>query len=168
MNVFNSYWLNKPTIGVFILFVLLLTSCESESRPSEQGGDTTKRVQSPALPKSSNPYYPFELQEFNGVYNIVANIEREDLYPRYYNLFKRDGYEGNGYCWEGHIRQILEKLDKSLLARIEFDPEGGAFFAIANSKESQRKFVELLSPIFSDTNKLEEWVKKADRTRIDD
>lgn len=126
--------------------------------------DTTKPVKQTIV----NKYYPFELQEFNGQYQIVANIEREDLYPKYYDFYQKHGYEGNGYCWEGHITQILEKLDKKLLNHIDFDPEAGAFFANADSKENQLKFVELLSPIFSDMKKLEEWVKKADRSRIDD
>ena len=126
--------------------------------------DTTK----PEKAKKMNKYYPFELQEFDEQYSIVANIESEELYPKYYDFFKKHGYEGNGYCWEGHITQILEGLDKSLLAQVDFDPEAGTFFAIANSKESQVKFAEILSPIFSDMKKLEEWVKKADRSRIDD
>jgi len=113
-------------------------------------------------------YYPFVLQDYNGQYSIVAELESKALYPKYYNFFSRYGYEGNGYCWEGHITQILEKLDNNLLRHINFDPEAGAFFATADSKENQLRFAELLSPIFSDMKKLEEWVKKADRSRIDD
>jgi len=137
----------------------LITETNNSFQP-----DTTK----PIKQKQVNKYYPFELQDFDGQHNIVANIESGDLYPKYYDFFQKHGYEGNGYCWEGHITQILEKLDKSLLTQVDFDPEAGTFFAIANSKESQIKFVELLSPIFSDMKKLEEWVKKADRSRIDD
>ena len=115
-----------------------------------------------------NKYYPFELQEIDGQYQIVANIEGKDLYPKYFDFFQEHGYEGNGYCWEGHITQILEKLDNKLLSQIDFDPEAGTFFANADSKEAQVKFVETLSGIFSDLKKLEDWVKKADRSRIDD
>lgn len=104
----------------------------------------------------------------DGQFGIVAFIESEELYPKYYDLFKKYGYEGNGYCWEGHIKQILEKKDKSLLSQIDFDPEGSTFFAIAKNKESQLKFVELLNPIFSDMKELEKWVKKANRSLIDD
>lgn len=90
------------------------------------------------------------------------------MYPKYYNLFKKYGYNGNGYCWEGHIQQILEKKDRQLLKHIDFDSEAGMFAADADSKEAQQKFVEILSPIFSDLNVLSKWVKKADRSRIDD
>jgi hypothetical protein len=164
-------------LTAFIYVTLCLTSYEqANSRSSERhelsntdevvsiSSDTTK----PAKQTTVNKYYPFELQEIGGKYQIVANIESEDLYPKYYDFFQKHGYEGNGYCWEGHITQILEKLDKKLLSHIEFDPEAGAFFANADSKESQLKFVETLSPLFSDIKKLEEWVKKADRSRIDD
>jgi len=165
-----------------IYLAILLVSCgqannrRSETENSANAKDlttnaTTTNLQDTTKPikqKIVNKYYPFELQEFDGQFNIVANIESEDLYPKYYDLFQKHGYEGNGYCWDGHITQILEKLDKSLLTQIDFDPEAGTFFAIAGSKESQIKFVELLSPIFSDMKKLEEWIKKADRSRIDD
>jgi len=78
------------------------------------------------------------------------------------------GYEGNGYCWEGHITQLLEQLDPELLDHIEFDPEAGAFFAYADSKASMERFVNLLSPIFSDLTKLATYVEAADRDRVDD
>ena len=169
-------------LTAFIYLTLCLTSCEQANSRSgdrqELTGDqyhTTSNIVSassdttkPTKQKLVNKYYPFELQENGGQYQIVANIESEDLYPKYYEFFQKHGYEGNGYCWEGHITQILEKLDKKLLSHIEFDPEAGAFFANADSKETQLKFVETLSPIFSDMKKLEEWVKKADRSRIDD
>lgn len=169
-------------LTTFIYLTLCLTSCgQASSRSGDRqelayiqydtadkvisiSSDTTK----PAKQKMVNKYYPFELQEIGGQYQIVANIESEDLYPKYYDFFQKHGYEGNGYCWEGHITQILEKLDKKLLSHVDFDPEAGAFFAKADSKESQVKFVELLSPIFSDMKKLEEWVKKADRSRMED
>jgi hypothetical protein len=169
-------------LTAFIYLTICLTSCvQANSRSDDRqepadaqrqladkvisvSSDTTK----PAKQKQVNKYYPFELQEIGGQYQLVANIESADLYPKYYDFFQKHGYEGNGYCWEGHITQILEKLDKKLLSHIEFDPEAGAFFANADSKETQLKFVETLSPIFSDMKKLEEWVKKADRSRIDD
>jgi hypothetical protein len=113
-------------------------------------------------------YYPFELLEVDGSYQIIAQIESDELHPKYYDFFAKHEYEGNGYCWEGHITQILEKIEGGLLDHIEFDPEAGMFSATADSKKSQLKFVEILSPIFSDMKKLEEWVKKADRSRIDD
>lgn len=49
-----------------------------------------------------------------------------------------------------------------------FDPEAGGFYAYADSKSNQIRFVELLEPIFSDTAKLEKYVSVADDSRIDD
>jgi hypothetical protein len=169
-------------LTTFIYLTLCLTSCgQVNSRSSERQeiADTishmTDKVISissdtttPKKQKTVTKYYPFELQEIGGQYHIVANIESEELYPKYYDFFQKHGYEGNGYCWEGHIKQILEKLDKKLLSHIEFDPEAGTLFVNADTKESQLKFVETVGPIFSDMKKLEEWVKKADRLRIDD
>lgn len=112
--------------------------------------------------------FPFEIAERDGHYSISAHIESAELFDKYGRIFEKYHYSGNGYCWEGHITQILEKVDKSLLSHIEFDPEAGAFFAYADSKESQQKFVDILSPIFSDVAKLEKYVMSADRRRIDD
>lgn len=163
------------------ILVIIITSCSNKNNSTD---DTRQLVPNPeglkkdtfiANPDTTNKtinsvgkYFPFELQEIEGHYQISVQIEGPDLYPKYYNFFKKYGYEGNGVCWEGHITQILEKLDKELLTHIVFDPEAGGFFAIADSEPSQIKFVEILSPIFSDMNKLESWVKKANRSRIDD
>src|SRR5664279_4516771 len=110
-------------------------------------------------------YFPFGLGDDN---SVSALIEDEPLYPLYSELFEKYDYSGNGYCWEGHIIQVLETLDSELLKHISFDPEAGAFFAYADSEPMQIKFATLLSPIFSDTTELEKWIKKADRSRIDD
>lgn len=118
--------------------------------------------------EKSNKYFPFELSEIGGKYSISVEIEGGKLYDKYYDIFKKYGYEGNGPCWEGHIKQILEGKNKDLLSHIEFDSEAGGFFAYADSKETQQKFVEILSPIFSNLNILSDWVKKADRSKIDD
>ena len=156
---------------------ILITGCEQKNntnnKHSSQKNDSVILTQSDTIkPKiklnSRDKYFPFELLEIDGHYQIIVQIEGPELYPTYYNLFKKYGYEGNGYCWEGHITQILEKLDRELLKHIEFDPEAGSFFAKADIKANQIKFVEVLSPIFSDIAKLELWVKKADRLRIDD
>jgi hypothetical protein len=113
-------------------------------------------------------YFPFKISDNNGQFVIIVETESPELYPKYADFFEKYEYSGNGYCWEGHITQILEKLNPELLHHIDFDPEAGAFFAYADTKENQIKIVELLSPIFADFAKLEEYVKKADRSRIDD
>jgi hypothetical protein len=143
--------MNKTTLAICIF--ILLTGCinsNSSNKDSKPIADSSG-VENPApVSYSTNAiqsstqngkYFPFELQNINQQFNIAAFIESESLYPKYYNLFKKYGYEGNGYCWEGHIKQILEKINKPLLAQIDFDPEGSTFFAIAKNKESQLKFV---------------------------
>ena len=116
---------------------------------------------------TTNPY-PFQLYNNDGQFTIVADLESDELYEMYLPFFEEHGYEGNGYCWEGHIIQILEKEDSELLNHLNFDPEAGAFYAYADSKETQAKFVNLLSPIFSDLQKIETYITAANRDRIDD
>jgi hypothetical protein len=118
--------------------------------------------------KTNNSAYPFEITDRNGQYTIIAQVESAELFNKYNSIFERNGYSGNGYCWEGHITQILEKIDKRLLSHIDFDPEAGAFYAYADSKNAQQRFIDILCPIFTDLKKLEEYVKSADRGRVDD
>ncbi len=113
-------------------------------------------------------YSPFVLSNSNGHYSITVAIESEEFFTKYSPSFEKYDYSGNGYSWEGHIHQILEKINPDLLQHIEFDPEAGAFYAYADTEDNQIKFAELLSPIFSDLTKLEDYLKKADRSRIDD
>ena len=119
-------------------------------------------------PTNMNEYFPFTISENDGMYVIMAEIESPELYLKYGEFFEEHEYSGNGYCWEGHIPQILERLNPGLLQHIDFYPEAGAFFAYADTKENQIKMVELLSPIFSYLEKLAEYVESADRSKIDD
>ena len=127
--------------------------------------ETTKNLKDKS--KMTNQF-PFKISDNSGQFTITAETESPELYPKYAEFFEKFGYSGNGYCWEGHVTQILEKINPQLLKHIDFDPEAGAFFAHADTKENQLKFIELLNPIFADLKKLEEYVKKADHSRIDD
>jgi hypothetical protein len=121
----------------------------------------------PAQSGIKNPY-PFSLQHNSGTFGIVADVQDPSLYPKYYDLFKKHGYEGNGYCWAGLIEQILEKQAPDLLKKIVFDPEAGAFYAKAENDAARQQFIQIISPVFSNLKTLEDHIKSADRSRIDD
>lgn len=110
--------------------------------------------------------YPFKI--YNTDYFVIEAETEGELYPKYAEFFEKLGYSGNGYCWEGHIIQILQKKNPELLSHLDFDPEAGAFFCYADSEESRAEFLKTLCPIFSDLEILEEYVKAADRSLIDD
>lgn len=115
-----------------------------------------------------NDTFPFTISDNDEIYSISVFIESDKIFDKYYPFFEQNGYTGNGYCWEGHIIQILEKENVDLLKHIEFDPEAGAFFAYADSEKAQVDFVKTLSPIFSDLVRLKKFIDTADRSRIDD
>jgi hypothetical protein len=148
-------------IPTFLLLTLALAfiSCSPNSTEPPSSNQNPTTMQNP---------YPFRISEDNDQFTIMADIESEDLYKKYYPLFTKYEYEGNGPCWEGHITQILEKKDPQLLDHLDFDPEAGAFFVYADTKETQLRFIQVLSPIFSDLVQLEDYIKSADRSRIDD
>jgi hypothetical protein len=149
--------------------MLIGFSCSSANSTKNDAVAQTNTLESSNTYSSDlKNYFPFEISFDGERYTIMVATESPELYPKYADFFENFGYTGNGYCWEGHITQVLEELNPQLLTHIAFDPEAGAFFAYADTEESQLKFVELLSPIFSDLSKLESYVKKADRSRIDD
>lgn len=113
-------------------------------------------------------YFPFELHDYEGEYSISVPIDGEEIFMNYIPFFESHGYSGNGVTWEGMIIHVLENIEPELIDRIDFNSEGDAFYAVADSKETQLRFAGLLSPIFSDLKKLEVFVKSADRSQIDD
>ena len=141
---------------------------QDSARQDNATGICAAPVGSETADRSDAQTFPFDISYSGGRYVIAVELEGPRLYPTYYNLFKKYGYEGNGPCWEGHIRQILENKDPGLLSHLEFDTEADAFFAYADSRQTQQKFVDILSPIFSNLDDLGGWVKKANRSRIDD
>ena len=111
--------------------------------------------------------FPFEFESDNN-FTIIVHVECDKILKKYGALFRKYGYEPNGYCWEGHIIQILERNNKDLISDLRFDPEAGGFYAYANSKECQTRFSEIILPIFQDLKVLESYIKSADRDRIED
>ena len=150
------------------LFGLSCSQQNDKSKLRSNNSNDTAIVTTTNIDNKMTIYFPFKISDNSGRFSIIVETESSELYPKYADFFEKYEYSGNGYCWEGHITQILEKLNPELLHHIDFDPEAGAFYAYADTKENQIKIVELLSPIFADFTKLEGYVKKADRSRIDD
>ena len=158
------------TIFTTTLFLFGLSCSQQNAKSKSDNKNTTDATIGTTINKNNKMtnYFPFKISDNNGRFAIIVETESLELYPKYADFFEKYDYSGNGYCWEGHITQILEKLNPNLLQHIDFDPEAGAFFAYADTKQNQIKIVELLSPIFADFTKLTEYVKTADRSRIDD
>lgn len=116
--------------------------------------------------KNTLDIYPFQLKK--AYKEIIANLESAELFLKYHSFFKANGYEGNGYCWEGHIIQILEKLNSELLAFIDFDSVTEKFQCSFENSEAMQNFINIVVPIFSNMNELQYWVSTAARDRIDD
>lgn len=163
--------MQRITTLTLIFFSFVILACPSQNNNSQFENKNSNDTIVTTTTKNDNKltdYFPFNVRNNDGQFSIIVETESPELYPKYADFFEKHGYSGNGYCWEGHITQILEKLNPELLQHIDFDSEAGAFFAYADTEANQLKFVKLLSPIFAEFTKLEEYVKKADRSRIDD
>ena len=112
-------------------------------------------------------HYPFLLYK-DGTYMVAAEIESRELLDKYGRIFEKYGFSGNGYSWEGVIKQLLEKESPGFVSHLMFDPEAGGFYVFADSEKSQRYFAEVASKTFGDVKKLEEFLKGADKGKVDD
>ena len=90
------------------------------------------------------------------------------MHLKYHDLFTKYGYEGNGYSWAGMIEQLLRKDAPELLKKLSFLPDAGAFYAYAKTDADRQQFIQIISPVFSNLRSLEDLIKSADHTRIDD
>jgi hypothetical protein len=101
------------------------------------------------------PYFPFRTTDDQGVFTITVDVENDLIAKKYQKVFEQYEYSGNGYTWEGIITQILMIEDQELLENLTLDSEAGAFYAEAENKANQMRFIRLMRPIFEQTDKLE-------------
>jgi hypothetical protein len=158
-------------------------SCNSQGgdMSKSDSGQTNKQAPfyseqlPPESPRISKKYDSTKIERYDpfiiykdSSYMIAAEIESKELFDKYSPVFEKYGYSGNGYSWEGHIKQMLQNESPALLKHLQFDPEAGGFYVFADSEISQRQFAEVVSKIFKDIPKLEQYLKTADREKIDD
>jgi len=175
--------MQKALIGLTFIVCCLTQSCTSQSGDKSKDDSEQVNKQAPfyskqlptGSPRVSKQYDSTKIERFDpfliykdGSYLIAAEIENKELFDKYNPIFVKYDYSGNGYSWEGHIKQILQKQDPSLLKHLQFDPEAGGFYVFADSEKTQRQFAEFVSKIFKDIPTLEQYLKTADREKIDD
>jgi len=172
----------NPFILASVIICCLIQSCNFQSGDKSKSDDEKINRQAPfyshQLPPGSPRVYkeydstkiehydPFIIYKDNS-YMVAAEIESKELFDKYNPIFEKYQLSGNGYCWEGLIKQILQKENPTLIPHLQFDPEAGGFYVFADSEKTQRQFAELISKIFSDIPKLEQYLKTADRKSID-
>lgn len=117
--------------------------------------------------KQDSKTYPFETYDNENHFEVIQ-MQTKEVYEKYTTLFEKYNYSGNGYCWEDHIVQILEKENEELINSIHFDSEADTFFAYSEDEKTREELLKILCPIFQDLNLLEKYIQEADRSRIDD
>jgi hypothetical protein len=175
--------MQKYLLGLTMIICCLTQSCNSKTGDISKGDSEQVNKQAPfyskqlptGSPRISKQYDSAKIENYDpfliykdGSYMIAAEIESKELFEKYNPIFEKYEYSGNGYSWEGHIKQMLEKENPSLLKHLQFDPEAGGFYVFADSEKTQRRFADIVSKIFKDIPKLEQYLKTADREKIDD
>ncbi len=175
--------MQKVLIGLTFIVCCLTQSCNSQTGDKSKEDNEQVNKQAPfyskqlptGSPRISKKYDTTKIENYNpfiiykdGSYMIAAEIESKELFEKYNPIFEKYEYSGNGYSWEGHIRQMLAKENPALLKHLQFDPEAGGFYVFADSEKTQRQFADIVSKIFKDIPTLEQYLKTADREKIDD
>ena len=175
--------MQKVLIVLALIICCLTQSCNSQTGDNSKDDGEQVNKQAPfyskqlptGSPRISKQYDSTKIENYDpfliykdGSYMIAAEIESKELFDKYNPIFEKYEYSGNGYSWEGHITQMLQKEKSSLLKHLYFDPEAGGFYVFADSEKAQRQFADIVSKIFKNIPKLEQYLKTADREKIDD
>ena len=175
--------MQKVLIGLTLIVCCLTQSCNSQTGDKSKGDSEQVNKQAPFYtnqlptgnPRISKEYDSTKIERYDpfviykdGSYMIAAEIESKEVFDKYNPIFEKYQYSGNGYSWEGHIKQMLQNENPTLLKHLQFDPEAGGFYVFADSEKTQRQFADIVSKIFKDIPKLEQYLKTADREKIDD
>jgi len=111
---------------------------------------------------------PFELSQYKNNYSARVDCNSIEYIKGYhYKLFSKYKLSGNGYSWDGVVKQILMKKNPALLTQIEFNSEAG-MSCVESDKKSIIKFINTLNPIFNNRQILEDYLSKIDLSKIDD
>jgi hypothetical protein len=175
--------MHKTIIGLTLIISYFTLSCNLQSGDKPNEGNEQINKQAPfytkklptGSPRVSKKYDSAKVENYDpfiiykdGSYMVAAEIESKELFDKYNPIFEKYEYSGNGYSWEGHIKQMLQMEKPLLLNHLQFDPEAGGFYVFADSEKTQREFASIVSKIFKDISKLEQYLKTADREKIDD
>ncbi|WP_212831344.1 Imm51 family immunity protein [Catellatospora sp. TT07R-123] len=107
---------------------------------------------------SSNDFAPCRLIEHeSGEYSLLF-----DDFDDYVDIFDEQGWEGNGYAWEGVVQVMLAERVPEILDQIEFDSETGTFSVTAASEEPLLEVVAVIREAVVDLDVLADAIARAE------
>jgi len=108
-------------------------------------------------------YYPCFLTSNDGNYTVQIS-DRTSL--DFQSIWDEFEYSGNGYTWEGLIKQFIKKDKLNIV--VAFDSEAWTFWANLKTKSDQLTLAKYIHDLCTNKKKFREYVKKADRSLVDD
>lgn len=160
---------------------ILLPACSGpsgEARPAKAAPADTLRpapvpTATPAPDTAANPYYPFvaypdALDEGqDSSFRIIGEINGA-VATDFDSVFWANDYPNLGYCWEGQIRQMLEKRAPRFLRRLRHTSSlSHDVYLDTDSRPAQLELAALLHHLFQNRDTLAFYLRRADRRRID-
>lgn len=80
----------------------------------------------------------------------------------YAEIFEEQGWDGNGYAWEGVVQVLLSERSPAILEELEFDSEAGMFAVYAADAEPLREVAAVIREAVVDLDVLAEVIERAE------
>lgn len=174
----------KVLLGL-ISILFLTQACNSENKSNHNINNSDENINKEApfythkLPVNSprifknydstklETFYPFNIYK-DGSYMVCLEIGRDPkVFNSYQPIFDKYDYNGSGNDWAALVYLIIKKENPELIKQVQFDPEGGGFYLFADSEKTQRQVATIMTKAFGDTTKFEEFLKNADKEKIE-
>lgn len=123
------------------------------------------------VPKKSDKWdttmcLPLSIDKNYNLYDYVIDLEDERVIKRYKPFFDKHQYKFSGYVWEALIKDMLADADKEISANTVIRSEGNAVMINVTKYQNIKMFPQYMCRIFSNLNIFNEYLQKANRTRM--
>ena len=110
------------------------------------------------------PFFPAQINQGENFYSVQITADVGAFYAK---EFGKHGLYGNGYCWEGVVEQLIEKKQKELLSKINFDAEADTCFISCDNENSMKKLATFINSELSTKEKLRQAILSIDKSKLD-
>ncbi|MDI1462420.1 Imm51 family immunity protein [Catellatospora sp. KI3] len=107
---------------------------------------------------SNHDFAPCRLMESeSGEYSLIF-----DDFDDHVDIFDEQGWEGNGYAWEGVVQVMLAERVPEILDQIEFDSETALFSVTARSEDALLEVAAVIREAIGDADVLADAIARAE------
>jgi len=110
------------------------------------------------------PFFPAQINQSENFYSVQITADVGAFFAK---EFGKHGLYGNGYCWEGIVEQLIEKKQKELLSKINFDAEADTCFISCDDENSMNELAKFINSELSTKEKFSQVILLIDKSKLD-